>query len=148
MESLSVSAPTLPVHIANSLKKYTFTLPSGHDIPPPAVVGVSSITMTSVTLVWPEPKVHNPCETSYIIEQCNVENEKNKWSVVSETGNTQYAICGLTSDTEYHFRVSAKTSRGVQGEPTPVSFCVKTMKPGKCNVILIVFPRVVLHRFW
>ena len=78
---------------------------------------VVNVTNATVTLSWTPPDTPNGIITQYQIQYKRSDSSSDYASLNITTDNVTYTMTGLTSDTEYVFRVIAFTVEG-HGPPS------------------------------
>ena len=78
----------------------------------PRSLMVVNITNTTVTLLWIPPNTLNGIITHYQIQYWRNDSSTNIISLNTSSADLTYTVTGLTSDTEYVFRVRAFTVVG------------------------------------
>ena len=104
---------------------YFLTVPT-----PPRSLMIVNVTDTTVTLSWISPETPNGIITSYRV-QYKRSDRSSYTSIDTNTTDLTYTVTGLSTNTEYDFRVRANT---VAGHSDP--FNVVTAFVGKFFLLL------------
>ena len=78
----------------------------------PSSLMIVNITNTTVTLLWIPPNTLNGIVTHYQIQYWRSNSNTNIISLNTTSADLSYRVTGLTSDTEYVFRVRSFTVVG------------------------------------
>ena len=94
---------------------YGLTVPS-----PPRSLMIVDVTDTTVTLSWMSPDPPNGTITNYRVQYRRSDsNSSNYNSIDTNTNDLTYTVTGLSTNTEYDFRVRTNTVVG-HSEPSNV----------------------------